>query len=70
MYLKKADGLAGKGVLILETLKEETKALKEMCGAKFGNASSKVVIEEHLNGTELSVFVLTDGFSYKILPSS
>ena len=71
-YVLKADGLAaGKGVLILETLKEAKQSLKEMLAeAKFGNASSKVVIEEHLNGTELSVFVLTDGFSYKILPSA
>ena len=71
-YVLKADGLAaGKGVLILETLKEAKQSLKEMLAeAKFGNASSKVVIEEHLNGIELSVFVLTDGFSYKILPSA
>ena len=71
-YVLKADGLAaGKGVLILETLKEAKQKLKEMLAdAKFGEASSKVVIEEHLNGIELSVFVLTDGISYKILPSA
>jgi len=71
-YVLKADGLAaGKGVLILETLKEAKQKLKEMLAdAKFGDASSKVVIEEHLNGIELSVFVLTDGVSYKILPSA
>ena len=71
-YVLKADGLAaGKGVLIPETLKEAKISLKEMLSdAKFGDASSKVVIEEHLKGIELSVFVLTDGISYKILPSA
>jgi phosphoribosylamine---glycine ligase len=71
-YVLKADGLAaGKGVLIHETLKEAKISLKEMLAdAKFGDASNKVVIEEHLKGTELSVFVLTDGISYKILPSA
>ena len=71
-YVLKADGLAaGKGVLIPETLKEAKQSLKEMLAdAKFGDASSKVVIEEHLKGIELSVFVLTDGVSYKILPSA
>ena len=71
-YVLKADGLAaGKGVLILKTLKEAKLNLKEMLSnAKFGDASSKVVIEEHLKGIELSVFVLTDGVSYKILPSA
>ena len=71
-YVLKADGLAaGKGVLIHETLKEAKQSLKEMLGdAKFGKASSKVVIEEYLHGIELSVFVLTDGVSYKILPSA
>ena len=69
-YVLKADGLAaGKGVLIPETLEEAKESLKEMLAdAKFGDASSKVVIEEHLKGIELSVFVLTDGVSYKILP--
>ena len=71
-YVLKADGLAaGKGVLILKTLKEAKLNLKEMLAeSKFGDASSKVVIEEHLKGIELSVFVLTDGVSYKILPSA
>ena len=71
-YVLKADGLAaGKGVLIPETLEEAKISLKEMLtDAKFGDASSKVVIEEHLKGIELSVFVLTDGVSYKILPSA
>ena len=71
-YVLKADGLAaGKGVLILKTLKEAKLSLKEMLAdSKFGEASSKVVIEEHLKGIELSVFVLTDGVSYKILPSA
>ncbi len=71
-YVLKADGLAaGKGVLIPETLEEAKRSLKEMLtDAKFGDASSKVVIEEYLKGIELSVFVLTDGVSYKILPSA
>ena len=71
-YVLKADGLAaGKGVLILDTLKEAKDSLKEMLTeAKFGKASRKVVIEEHLKGIELSVFILTDGVSYKILPSA
>ena len=66
-YVLKADGLcAGKGVLILPTLDEAKKELKEMLGGMFGNASSRVVIEEFLNGIECSVFVLTDGEHYKI----
>lgn len=71
-YVLKADGLAGgKGVLILETLEEAKSELEEMLtNNKFGEASSKVVIEEFLDGIELSVFVLTDGKSYKILPSA
>ena len=71
-YVLKADGLAaGKGVLILSSLKEAKAELKEMLTeAKFGQASSKVVIEEFLDGIELSVFVLTDGNSYKILPTA
>ena len=70
-YVLKADGLcAGKGVLILETLEEAKRELKEMLGGMFGNASSKVVIEEFLRGIECSVFVLTDGKSYKILPEA
>ncbi|MES2139233.1 MAG: phosphoribosylamine--glycine ligase [Bacteroidota bacterium] len=71
-YVLKADGLAGgKGVVIPTTLENAKLELAEMLGnAKFGNASSKVVIEEFLKGIELSVFVLTDGNSYKILPSA
>lgn len=68
-YVLKADGLcAGKGVLILPTLDEARKELKEMLGGMFGGASSRVVIEEFLSGIECSVFVLTDGKNYKILP--
>ena len=70
-YVLKADGLcAGKGVLILPTLDEAEKELKEMLGGMFGNASSQVVIEEFLSGIECSVFVLTDGQHYKILPEA
>jgi phosphoribosylamine--glycine ligase len=70
-YVLKADGLcAGKGVLILPTLDEAKKELKEMLGGMFGNASSQVVIEEFLSGIECSVFVLTDGLHYKILPEA
>ena len=71
-YVLKADGLAaGKGVLIIDDLDEAKRELKAMLAdAKFGDASSKVVIEEYLDGIELSVFVLTDGNNYKILPSA
>jgi phosphoribosylamine--glycine ligase len=71
-YVLKADGLAaGKGVLILNELAEAKTELKNMLvDAKFGNASSKVVIEEFLDGIELSCFVLTDGKNYKILPTA
>lgn len=71
-YVLKADGLAaGKGVVIPTTLADAKKELTEMLAhAKFGAASGKVVIEEFLNGIELSVFVLTDGNSYKILPAA
>ena len=70
-YGLKADGLcAGKGVLILPTLDEARKELKEMLGGMFGTASSSVVIEEFLSGIECSVFVLTDGQHYKILPEA
>jgi phosphoribosylamine--glycine ligase len=71
-YVLKADGLAaGKGVLIINDLEEAKRELKAMLtDAKFGDASSKVVIEEYLDGIELSVFVLTDGNNYKILPSA
>ena len=70
-YVLKADGLcAGKGVLILPTLGEAQKELREMLGGMFGNASAQVVIEEFLSGIECSVFILTDGKSYKILPEA
>ena len=70
-YVLKADGLcAGKGVLILPTLDEAKKELKEMLGGMFGGASSRVVIEEFLSGIECSVFVLTDGQHYRILPEA
>lgn len=71
-YVLKADGLAaGKGVLILDNLEEAKKELKNMLvDAKFGNASSKVVIEQFLKGVELSVFIVTDGDAYKILPEA
>lgn len=70
-YVLKADGLcAGKGVLILPTLEEARKELKEMLGGMFGTASASVVIEEFLSGIECSVFVLTDGQHYKILPEA
>ena len=68
-YVLKADGLcAGKGVLILPTLEEAQKELKEMLDGMFGDASATVVIEEFLSGIECSVFVLTDGEHYKVLP--
>ena len=70
-YVLKADGLcAGKGVLILPTLEEAKKEFKEMLGGMFGNASARVVIEEFLSGIECSVFVLTDGKHYQILPEA
>jgi phosphoribosylamine--glycine ligase len=70
-YVLKADGLcAGKGVLILPTLDEAKKELQEMLGGMFGNASSRVVIEEFMSGIECSVFVLTDGEHYQILPEA
>ena len=70
-YVLKADGLcAGKGVLILDSLDEAKRELKEMLGGMFGGASSRVVIEEFLSGIECSVFVLTDGTHYKILPEA
>jgi len=71
-YVLKADGLAaGKGVLICETLQQAEQSLHEMLtDEKFGDASKKVVIEEFLRGIELSVFVLTDGKNYKLLPSA
>ena len=70
-YVLKADGLcAGKGVLILPTLEEAEKELEEMLGGMFGGASSRVVIEEFMSGIECSVFVLTDGKDYVILPEA
>ena len=71
-FVLKADGLAaGKGVLILNSLEEAKAELEEMvANQKFGEASATVVIEEFLKGIELSVFVLTDGINYKILPSA
>ncbi len=68
-YVLKADGLAaGKGVLIIDDIDEAKKMLNEMLGGMFGDAGNRVVIEEFLDGIECSVFVLTDGESYKILP--
>ena len=70
-YVLKADGLcAGKGVLILPTLDEAKAQLREMLGGMFGNASARVVIEEFLSGIECSVFVLTDGRHYQLLPEA
>ncbi len=70
-FVLKADGLcAGKGVLIVPTLEEAEKELRDMLGGMFGNASAKVVIEEFMKGIECSVFVLTDGDHYKILPEA
>ena len=71
-YVLKADGLAaGKGVVIPNTIKEAEDAIDEMLShSKFGKAGDKLVIEEFLDGIELSVFVLTDGKSYKILPEA
>ena len=70
-YVLKADGLcAGKGVLIVPTLEEAKHELKEMLGGMFGQASAKVVIEQFLSGIECSVFVMTDGRHYKILPEA
>tara|TARA_R100000306_G_scaffold22125_1_gene25711 strand:+ start:860 stop:2131 length:1272 start_codon:yes stop_codon:yes gene_type:complete len=70
-YVLKADGLAaGKGVLILEDIEEAKNELEKMLSGKFGEASNTVVIEEFLDGIELSVFVLTDGKNYKVLPTA
>lgn len=70
-YVLKADGLAaGKGVLIIENMDKAVQKLKEMLDGQFGEASKKVVIEEYLSGIELSVFVLTDGQSYVMLPEA
>ncbi len=70
-YVLKADGLAaGKGVLIINSLQEAESSLREMLAGQFGAASSKVVIEEFLSGLEASVFAITDGKNYKILPEA
>ena len=70
-YVLKADGLAaGKGVLIIDNLEEAKSELKAMLDGKFGTASEKVVIEEFLDGIEFSIFALTDGTSYIILPEA
>jgi phosphoribosylamine--glycine ligase len=70
-YVLKADGLAaGKGVLIIEDISEAKMELEAMLSGKFGDASTTVVIEEFLDGIELSVFVLTDGKNYKVLPTA
>ncbi|MDR2010779.1 MAG: phosphoribosylamine--glycine ligase [Bacteroidales bacterium] len=70
-FVLKADGLAaGKGVLILNDFEETVSELKNILEGKFGNAGSKVVIEEYMDGVECSVFVITDGRSYKILPEA
>lgn len=70
-YVLKADGLcAGKGVLILDSLDEAERELEQMLGGMFGNASSRVVIEEFMSGIECSVFALTDGSDYVILPEA
>ncbi|MBR5856280.1 MAG: phosphoribosylamine--glycine ligase [Bacteroidales bacterium] len=70
-YVLKADGLAaGKGVLIPETLEEAKSSLREMLGGKFGKAGNTVVIEQFLKGIEVSVFVLTDGKDYLVLPEA
>jgi len=70
-YVLKSDGLAGgKGVIITEEVKEARQQLQDLLEGKFGEASKKVVIEQFLDGKELSVFVLTDGKNYKILPNA
>lgn len=70
-YVIKADGLAaGKGVLILDDIDEAVKEVGAILGGKFGGAGNKVVIEQFLKGIELSVFVITDGHSYKLLPEA
>lgn len=70
-YVLKADGLAaGKGVVILDSFSEALKDASEILNGKFGEAGSKLVIEEFLDGIELSVFIITDGISYKLLPEA
>ncbi len=70
-YVIKADGLAaGKGVLIIDDMREAEEELKAIINGKFGNAGQRVVIEQFLRGIELSVFLITDGKSYKLLPAA
>jgi len=70
-YVIKADGLAaGKGVVIVDDINEAEKEVEAMLGGKFGSAGQKVVIEQFLSGIELSVFIITDGYSYKLLPEA
>jgi len=70
-YVLKADGLAaGKGVLIINDFDEAVSELGEMLGGRFGTAGNRVVIEEYLNGIEMSAFIITDGISYRILPEA
>ena len=70
-YVIKADGLAaGKGVLIIDDIKEAEREVEAILGGKFGSAGQKVVIEQFLKGIELSVFIITDGISYKLLPEA
>ena len=70
-YVIKADGLAGgKGVVIVDNIKEAEREVEAMLNGKFGVAGQKVVIEQFLRGIELSVFIITDGFSYKLLPEA
>jgi phosphoribosylamine--glycine ligase len=70
-YVIKADGLAaGKGVVIVDNIKEAEREVEAMLNGKFGAAGQKVVIEQFLRGIELSVFIITDGFSYKLLPEA
>ena len=70
-YVLKADGLAaGKGVLIIGNLEDAREELRQMLDGKFGEASKKVVVEEHLSGIELSAFVITDGITYRLLPEA
>jgi phosphoribosylamine---glycine ligase len=70
-YVIKADGLAaGKGVVIIDNIDDAAKEVEAMLGGKFGTAGQKVVIEQFLSGIELSVFIITDGYSYKLLPEA
>jgi len=70
-YVIKADGLAaGKGVLIIDDIDKAVKEVEAILGGKFGDAGNKVVIEQFLSGIELSVFIITDGISYKLLPEA